>query len=322
MSLSLRVAARELRGGIRGFRIFLLCLMLGVAAIAAVGLVRGAIQRGLADQGAVLLGGDAQYEFTYRRATAAERDWIAADARAVSEVIDFRSMASVGDERALAQVKAVDGAYPLVGTLTLDPPVGMGALAGQDGLPGAFVDPVLADRLELSPGDRLQVGGLDVVMMARIVREPDSTGFGISFGPRIILGLSAVEGTGLLAPGALYESEYRVLLPEGRDLAAARAAALAHFEGAGLRWSDSRRASPSAERFVNQLGSFLVLVGLAGLAVGGTGISATVSAWIERKAETIATLKALGATTATIRAVFLWQLGAISVAGIAASCHR
>lgn len=317
MSLALRIAARELRGGIRGFRIFLLCLMLGVAAIAAVGLVRAAIRGGLADQGAVLLGGDAQYEFTYRRATGPERDWIDAGATASSEVIDFRSMAAVGDERALTQTKAVDRAYPLTGQIVLDPPVGMGALAGQDGLPGAFLDPVLADRLGLAPGDRLQIGGVDFVMMARIAREPDSTGMGFSFGPRSMVSIAALEGTPLLAPGALYESQYRVLLPAGADLGRAKTAAQSQFEGAGMRWSDARRASPGTERFVDQLGAFLVLVGLAGLAVGGTGISATVSAWIERKAETIATLKALGAATATIRAVFLWQLVALGALGIA-----
>ncbi|WBL33704.1 FtsX-like permease family protein [Sinirhodobacter sp. HNIBRBA609] len=318
MSAALTIARRELRGGVRGFRVFLLCLMLGVAAIAAVGLVRGAIRAGLADQGATLLGGDAQYEFTYRQATPEERDWIASRAEALSEVVDFRSMVSVGDERALTQAKAVDGAYPLLGELELDPPVGMAALAGQGGLPGAFLDPVLADRLGLAPGDRFELGGTPFVMMARILREPDSTGMGMAFGPRTLIALDALEGSGLLAPGALFESEYRVLLPAGSDLEAAKAAAEERFENAGLRWSDSRRASPGAERFVDRLGSFLVLVGLAGLTVGGVGISATVAGWLERKAETIATLRALGAEGGTIRAAFLIQLAALGLVGILA----
>ncbi len=66
LMLAARIARRELRGGLRGFRVFLACLALGVAAIAAVGMVRAAIEAGLRDQGAVLLGGDAQMEFTYR----------------------------------------------------------------------------------------------------------------------------------------------------------------------------------------------------------------------------------------------------------------
>ncbi len=109
MSLAWRIARRELRGGLRGFRVFLLCLMLGVAAIAAVGLVRGAIRAGLADQGAVLLGGDAQYEFTYRRATAEERDWIAAHAGRVSELVAFRSMLNAGDDYFTLVILKEDG---------------------------------------------------------------------------------------------------------------------------------------------------------------------------------------------------------------------
>jgi putative ABC transport system permease protein len=63
VSVALRIAARELRGGLRGFRIFLACLALGVAAIAAVGSVREAIQEGLSREGAAILGGDAEMSF-------------------------------------------------------------------------------------------------------------------------------------------------------------------------------------------------------------------------------------------------------------------
>ena len=192
MTLSARIAARELRGGIRGFRVFLLCLMLGVAAIASVGLVRGAIREALSDQGAMLLGGDAQYDFTYRRATPEERAWIDDHAAAVSEVIEFRSMLTrgAGDalETALTQVKAVDDAYPLTGALQLAPAMTPAeAFAAQGGLPGAVMDPVLADRLGLKPGDRFTLGRNAFHLTAVIEREPDSATGGFSFGPRTIV---------------------------------------------------------------------------------------------------------------------------------------
>ncbi|MGD9919144.1 MAG: ABC transporter permease [Paenirhodobacter sp.] len=313
-----RIARRELRGGIRGFRVFLLCLMLGVAAIAAVGLVRESIRQGLAAQGAVLLGGDAQYEFTYRRATAEERDWIAAHAARVSELVSFRSMVTTmdGGDSALTQVKAVDGAWPLLGKAELDPPRDLSALGGE--VPGAFLDPVLADRLGLKTGDHFRIGGQEFRLAARLTREPDSTGMGVAFGPRSLVSLSAIEGTPLLAPGTLFESDYRVTLRPGETLAALKSAAERRFDGAGMRWSDARRAAPGVERFTDRLGAFLVLVGLAGLAVGGVGISATVAAWIERKAATIATLRALGATSRMIRGAFLIQLGLLGALGIGA----
>ena len=95
LRLAARLARRELRGGLRGFRIFLGCVILGVAAIAAVGTVRESIEEGLRQEGAQLLGGDAEIELTYRFADADERAWMEDAARRVSEIADFRSMAVV-----------------------------------------------------------------------------------------------------------------------------------------------------------------------------------------------------------------------------------
>ena len=129
LSLAARFARRELRGGLRDFRIFLACLALGVAAIAGVGSVRSAIQAGLESQGAVLLGGDAEARLTYRFATEEERAWLESVSDSLSEVTDFRSMVVVpreaDTERALAQVKSVDSAYPLVGAVSLSPDISL-----------------------------------------------------------------------------------------------------------------------------------------------------------------------------------------------------
>jgi len=114
-----RFARRELRGGLRGFRIFLACLALGVAAIAGVGSVRSAIEAGLEGQGAILLGGEAEARFTYRFANDSEKAWLTSVADKVSEITDFRSMAVVDrdgqTERASTQVKSVDDPDPLPG---------------------------------------------------------------------------------------------------------------------------------------------------------------------------------------------------------------
>ena len=123
--MSLRLAAkfarRELRGGLRGFRLFLACLALGVAAIAAVGSVRSGIEAGLEREGAALLGGDAELELTYRFADKTESAWMRENAIQVSEIAEFRSMAATATDRALTQVKAVDSLYPLIGAVQLEP---------------------------------------------------------------------------------------------------------------------------------------------------------------------------------------------------------
>ncbi len=316
MSLAWTIARRELRGGLKGFRVFLACLALGVAAIAGVGMVRAAIQQGLEDQGAVLLGGDAQMEFTYRFATPEERAWMEGIADRVSEIVDFRSMAVVGEETALTQIKAVDDAYPLLGALELEAGTLAEALAVQDGAPGAVMDKVLVDRLGLTPGDRFRLGVKEFRLGAVLLREPDSANGGFSLGPRTIVRTADLAGSGLLEPGSLFETEYRLVLPPGTDLAAMERRAEAEFANAGMGWDDSRRAAPGVERFVERIGSFLILVGIAGLAVGGVGVQAAVRAYLDGKVATIATLKTLGAEGRLIFRIYLLQIAVLAGVGV------
>ncbi|MBK5933031.1 ABC transporter permease, partial [Rhodovulum imhoffii] len=309
--IAFRIARRELRGGLRGFYIFLACLALGVAAIAAVGSVRDSIQTGLKREGAVLLGGDAEVTLTYRFATLSERAWMEATGE-VSEVVDFRSMITVGQDRALTQIKAVDGAYPLYGRVGLDP-----AMALEDALSGngAVMERVLADRLGLRPGDAFRLGTASYTLSAILTREPDAAGGGFGLGPRLILRTEALEGSGLLQPGTLFETKYRLAIPDA-DLPALQAEAETGLAGGGLRWRDARNGAPGMTVFVDRLAAFLVLVGLAGLAVGGVGVSAAVRAYLERKTQVIATLKTLGAESGTILLAYLIQIGVLAGLGI------
>jgi len=323
VAVAARIARRELRGGLRGFWVFLACLALGVGAIAAVGSVRAAIEAGLKREGAALLGGQAEIGFTYRFAEDDERAWMEARADRVSEIVDFRSMVVVGEgdtaERALSQVKGVDDGYPLVGAVRLDPDMSMAeAMAGQDGLTGGVMDRLLVDRLGLVPGDTFRLGTQEFVLMAALLVEPDSATAGFGFGPRTIVTSEALENSQLLGPGTLYDTRYRMLLPPDADLDALRDAARAAFPDSGLRWRDSRRGAPGIERFVDRMAAFLVLVGLAGLAVGGVGVSAAVRAYLEGKTAVIATLKTVGAEGRTIFIAYFIQIGVLTALGVGA----
>lgn len=316
--LATRFARREMRGGLRGFRLFLACLALGVAAIAAVGSVRAAIEAGLEREGAALLGGAAELDFTYRFATPEERVWMAARAQNISEIVEFRSMAVVDDQRALTQVKGVDDAYPLIGEMVLSPAMPLAeALAGTDTTPGAVMERALSDRLGLNPGDTFTLGTQTFTLTALIEREPDSAASGFALGPRTLLKRADLETSGLLAPGTLFNSKYRLDVRPGTDLQILEDEAAAKFANAGMRWTDARNGAPGVAQFVDRLSAFLVLVGLSGLAVGGVGVSAAVRAYLANKTGTIATLRALGADRATVFQTYFIQIGALSVLGVA-----
>ena len=317
MRLAWAIARRELRGGLRGFAVLLACLALGVAAIAGVGMVRAAIQAGLTEQGAVILGGDAQVEFTYRFATPEERAYLVGISDRVSEIVDFRSMAVAGESRVLTQVKGVDGAWPLLGQVVLADGVPLARALAGNGLPGAVMERVLAEQMGLVPGDRFALGRQEFFLGGLIQREPDSATGGFNFAPRTIVLTEALAQAGLIAPGTLYDTAYRLDLPEGADLAALKTQTEAAFPDSGLRWSDTRRPAPGVERFVERIGSFLILVGLAGLAVGGIGVASAVRSYLEAKVSTIATLRTLGAEGGLVFRAYLLQIAVLVALGVA-----
>ena len=321
MRTAIRFALRELRAGLGGFRILIACLALGVAAIAAVGTVRSGIENGLNREGAAILGGDAEAEFTYRRADANELAWLSNIAIEVSEIIDFRSMlvAEIDGqkERALTQIKAIDSAYPLYGSLRLTSGQDVAdALRPVDGVARVVVEKILADQMGVAVGDVVTLGTRDYILSDTIAYIPDSAGDGFGLGPRTILYTTDLDGSGLLAEGTLFSSKYRLKLPQGTDLVGIGEAAKAFFDGKGVRWRDSTNAAPGIERFVDRLGSFLILVGLAGLATGGIGVSAAVRSYLERKVTVIATLRSLGAENAVIFQTYFLQIGILSLMGI------
>ncbi|MEP1766874.1 MAG: FtsX-like permease family protein [Sulfitobacter sp.] len=317
LRLAARFAARELRGGLRGFRLFLACLALGVAAIAAVGSVRSGIEAGLAREGAALLGGDAELELTYRFANEAETAWMQANASKISEIAEFRSMATTPTDRALTQVKAVDENYPLVGTVELTPDMPLSAaLAPQGARFGAAMERALIDRLGLIIGDEFTLGTQPYILRAGIKREPDNVAAGFALGPRTLVTRDSLADSGLLTAGTLFNSKYRLTLTQNIDITTLEKHAQSTFEGSGMRWRDARDGAPGVARFVNRLSAFLILVGLSGLAVGGVGVSAAVRSYLARKTQVIATLRALGADRSTIFQTYFIQIGLLSLLGI------
>lgn len=182
---------------------------------------------------------------------------------------------------------------------------------------GAVMERVLADRLGLSIGDSFNIGTGTFRLSAILQREPDSAGGGFGLGPRTLVRTESLANAGLLQTGTLFDTKYRMLLPEGTELAALERDAEQRFANSGLRWTDARNGAPGVQQFVDRLGAFLVLVGLSGLAVGGVGVSAAVRSYLERKTSVIATLKTLGASRSTIFATYAIQISLLTILSIA-----
>ena len=301
----------------RGFRVFLACLVLGVATTAAVGSLGEALKAGLARDARMILGGDVELVQFSRPLTHAVTDYLETNTTALSHVVTMRSMAHLedGSSRSLVELKAVDGAYPLVDRVRLE-----GGMALDDAVAGggAVAEKGLLDRLGLGIGDRLRVGAAALTVRAVLAREPDRLAAGISLGPRLMMDHASLEAAGLMQPGALVRHRYRALIPDGTPVADWTAALEAAFPDGGWRLRDVRDSNPSLRRQLDRVGLFLTLAGLAALLVGGIGVASAVSSHLHGKLHTIAALKCVGATRATVQRAFLLQIGALGLAAIAA----
>jgi putative ABC transport system permease protein len=319
--LTLRLAVRELRAGLRGFNVFMACLALGVMAIAGVGSFARSLEDGLAGEGRPILGGDLAFSLVQREASPAERAFLDHQGR-VSTAATMRAMARTADGRAtLVEIKAVDDTYPLYGTLATEPDGDLpGLLAARDGVYGAVADPDLLARLDVTPGGKLRVGEANIEIRAVLKSEPDKLAGGIPFGPRLLIGTDALRATGLLQPGSVVRWHYRVRLAgdaSDRAVKAVADRARAELPDAGWEIRTRANASPQLGRNIERLTEYLTLVGLTALLVGGVGVANAVKHYLDRKRDVIATFKTLGATGSRIFAIYLVQVLVLALAGTA-----
>lgn len=318
---ALRLARRELRGGTRGLRIYLGCLVIGVAAIAGIGSLAASVAAGIRADARSLLGGDVAARLLYRPADPAERRFLAASGT-LSEVATLRAMARTSDNRrqSLIALKAVDRAYPLYGRVALTPfqPLAA-ALARRGGMFGAVVDPKLLGRLGLAVGDTVRIGAASFRVRATMASVPDASLRGLIFGPPVIISQAGLAATGLIQPGALVAYHYRLRLPPDTSPAAWAKRARAAFPEAGWRIRTPADASPGLKRLLARVSMFLSLVGLTALLVGGVGIGNAVRAYIGARTATIATLKCLGAPSWVIVTAYLLVIVMMAIAGLVAA---
>lgn len=315
---SWRIARRDLRLGLRGLRLLFLCMFLGVGTLAAIGSIASGVARELKDRGQAILGGDIEIGMTQREASLGDKEMFR-QLGVVSETIRMRAMAqavSTADGAAtaiLSELKAVDAAYPLVGRLKLE----NGLYAPLDDR-SVLLSRALADRLSLVAGDQMRYGPATFTVAGLIADEPDRLGEGFTLGPVALVSIDGLRRTGLIQPGSLYTSKYRILLERRFDPAAVRADLEKAREKDGWSIKDRDHAAPSAGRFIDRMGQFLSLVGLAALAIAGIGVGNGVRFYLQTKRTSIAVLKALGATSPDIGRIYQLQIGAVALAGVAA----
>lgn len=312
----LRVALVDLRGGLASFWILVACIALGVATVATVGSVGASLQAALARDARMLLGGDIELRLTHRPADEAELALFDRLGR-VSAVTDLLGRVQSDEASALAAVRAIDSAYPLLGTVEIegDGPL-MELFEARGGVRGVLVAPLLLDRLGVTVGDRIGLGAAEFEVRGVLLSVPDQTSQGIAIGYPVLMAADGLADTGLVQPGGLARYRYKIDFAPGMDADRATQAVDEAFPDAGWRVSLPGDATEELARYLGLLRRFLTVVGLSALLVGGVGVAHAVSAYVTDRQRSIATMKALGATRSRVMGHFLTQILVLTAIGI------
>jgi putative ABC transport system permease protein len=312
--LAWRLAIRDLRGGTRGLLIVLLCLGVGVAAIAGIGSLRAALNQGIAESNRGILGGDLELSTGLAPFPPAVPAWFTQHGALVSETVDTRSiLVAPSGRRLLAAVRAAGPGWPLLGQVTSQPARQFATLARG---PGLLLDPAGATTLGLRPGDKVMLGGVPLIYRGSILASPDSLGDSQLFGVKAFVAAAALIGTPLIEPSPLVTFSLQVVLPPGASVQQTETAFRRAFPGGQWQLHSAADAAPNLTNFINQAALFMTLLGLSALLVGGIGVANGVEAWLTARARTIATLRCLGAPARLISLMHAFQLLILGVPGI------
>lgn len=320
LRLALAIAARELRAGAGGLTVFVFCIALGVAAVAAIGSLSASFDEALARQGRTLIGGDLSFELIHRQANPEERAALEALGK-VSESASFRAMARSQDGKsALIEVKAVDDSYPLYGEVAITRAKDAGPI-WRDG-DVILVERTLLDRLGVDVGSTLHIGEATTTTGGVLGEQPDRLADRLAYGPKVLMSRDTLAKTGLVQPGSLIRWTYRVKLPEPaasdkNALAEARKDIEKRFPESGFAIHDWTDPAPSLRRDADRFTQFINFVGLTALLLGGIGVGNAIRSYMAKKREIIATFKCLGASSRLVLGVYMIQALFLASVGIA-----
>ena len=282
-------ALRESRGERGRLVFFVLCLALGVSAITGVSALVASIESALKAQSRELLGADLSVDA--RRPIPPEIDgYFAFDAQA--ERIDAKELATLASNGAaarLVELKAISPEFPFYGAITLDPPGRLGELLTPESCAVAR-DLMLEAGLHL--GGTLTIGGEPFTIAAEVLDEPGRLDIAFTLGPRVFVSLEGLARTKLETFGSRVRHRALYRLPsnpsEEQIEAAKRRIDAERDDAAYLRIESHREAQPTVRRSLERFESFIGLVALLSLILGGTGVAQIVRAWIGARTRSVA----------------------------------
>ena len=313
------MAVREIRSSWQRLLFFFVCIAVGVAAIIALRSVIQSVRAGMSQQAQTLIASDILLT-SNRDFTSKVLDRLAAEQRAgrvteVSRATEIPTMVRPVDAgkpvTRMVELRAVQGAFPLYGTLSLTTGSYSHDLLVNH---GAVVRPELLAQLNVKVGDRILIGSVPFEIRGVIASEPGRSLGAFSLGPRVIIDYDALADTGLLSFGSRASRQILLRVPP-QSLEPVTDSLRSAFANEFVGVRSYRRSEDQMGQNLTRAENYLSLVGLVVLILGGIGVSSVTRVFVQQKLRSIAILKCVGASSGEILAVYMTQVLLLGIAG-------
>ena len=312
-----RHARREARASFRRLGAYMLTIALGVAALVSINSYRANAVRSVKSESRALLGADLRLSSNRLlpdSVLAAVDSLVATGKARQASVVSTLTVAVAPNGRSrLSQLRGVDGDYPFYGTLSTRP-------AGQWGNWNngrVLVDPALLQQLDIQVGDSIRIGQRSFLVAAAITNLPPDLSFQNALGPRIFMGRSELESTGVMAFGTIAQYQLFLEIPAAAVLKSFIDTRHELLSRQQVRFETAEEQAESLAQALDALGRFLGLVGLTALLLGGLGVGSAVHVFVRDRRDTIAVLRCVGASRRTAFGAYLLQAVALGLGGAA-----
>ncbi len=310
IGFALRSLLRDSRSG--ELRVLLAALVIAVGSVTAIGFFTDRVGQAVRAQAAEVLAADLRLRDT-RPLAAARLDAAAAAGLATAETRTFPSVAYVGEVSALATVKAVSDAYPLRGRVRTAPRL-LAAEAVTDALPApgeAWPDTALLARLGADVGDELELGERRLAITRVLTYRPDQSAGFTNLAPSLLMNLADLDSTGLLGEGSRV-SHAQLFAGPARTVAGFLESQRESLPET-VRIETEGEAGADLEQAIDRSGRFLALASLTSLILAAVAIAMSARRYAERRLDTAALMKSLGASQRFVFGVNLLQLCIVAV---------
>ena len=315
LRFAMRSMGRELRSG--EVVVLLSAVILAVAALTAVGFLTDRIGKAVERQANEVLAADLRLR-SQEPIPDAWRELAAEYALRTADMASFPTVVFAGDESALTSLLAVTAGYPLRGTVRIsDALFSEQREAGGIPAPGeVWADSALLARVGAEVGDTLSVGETDLRIAAVLTYRPDqSIGFA-SLAPTVLMNAADLDATALIGVGS--RVRYALLLAGDEDAVNGFNDAIEDQLPESLRLRSAEESSERAYAAADRAKRFLSLTAVISLLLSAVAISMSARRFAQRRMDTVALMKSLGATQGFVISVATVQLIVLGVIGVAA----